>query len=89
MTEATRAREVAGLTLMEAARRARVSVGYLRRVERHGASYCLAQRLSRLYECPIDCFLYGMKGGGTPKNRPASTRRRNRADAQKKEPIRG
>lgn len=57
MTKAARAREAAGLSLEQAARRARICPAYLRHVERNGAGYALAQRLSRIYQCPIDCFL--------------------------------
>lgn len=58
MTAATRARERSGLSLEEAAIRARVSPGYLRRVEaRGGASYPLARRLAAAYGCRIDAFL--------------------------------
>ncbi len=51
------ARELAGLTLEDAAKRARVTPGYLATVERQGAPYVLAQRLSKLYDCRIDLFL--------------------------------
>lgn len=57
MSKTREARITAGLTLGEAARRARICVTYLRRVENHGAPYCLALRLSHIYECPIDAFL--------------------------------
>jgi transcriptional regulator with XRE-family HTH domain len=66
-TSAARAaRESVGLTLEAAARRARVTPDYLRRVERHGASYVLARRLAALYNCPIDAFL-PKPGGGRPR----------------------
>lgn len=51
------ARTHAGYTLGEAAKLAQVSEGYLRRVEREGAPFLLARRLSRLYDCPIQVFL--------------------------------
>ena len=52
------ARERAGLTLKQAARRARIGERYLRSIELHGnASFALARRLSRIYHCPIDLFL--------------------------------
>jgi transcriptional regulator with XRE-family HTH domain len=54
---AEEARKRAGLTLNEAARRARITPAYLKRVERLGAAYILARRLARLYACPIDVFL--------------------------------
>jgi transcriptional regulator with XRE-family HTH domain len=51
-------REGRGWSLQEAARRARVSPRLLREVERHGgASYALACRLGRLYQCRIDLWL--------------------------------
>lgn len=53
------ARESAGFGLEEAARRARVSPDYLRRIERNGgAPFALACRLSNLYDgAPTDIFL--------------------------------
>ena len=61
---ARQARLSAGLSLSEAARRARIGIAYLRRVERHGASYALALRLAALYQCPIDVFLPITTKGG-------------------------
>lgn len=62
-TQIALAREMAGLTIEEAARRARIGVQYLRQVERNGrASFTLAQRLCALYQCRLDIFLY--TGGG-------------------------
>lgn len=67
MSPAQRARVNAALTIEEAARRARVCVSYLRRVERSGdCSYVLAMRLARLYRCSANVFLYTMKGSETP-----------------------
>ncbi|MEN6415837.1 MAG: helix-turn-helix transcriptional regulator [Armatimonadota bacterium] len=57
VSKATKARLAAGLTLEEAAKRARVCVAYLRSVEREGASFVLATRLSRIYNCGMDEFL--------------------------------
>ncbi len=52
------ARESAGFTLEQAARRARVCPAYLRRIEKRGwTPYVLAMRLSRLYQCPCSLFL--------------------------------
>lgn len=52
------ARNMAGLTLKQAAHRARISEPYLRRIERHGnAPYALATRLADLYCCSIHLFL--------------------------------
>ena len=57
-TPAESARERAGLTVEQAASKARVVMPYLRRVERRGnAPHCLALRLSKLYSCPINLFL--------------------------------
>ena len=62
-TQIVLAREMAGLTVEEAAKKARVGVQYLRQVERNGrASFALAQRLCALYRCRLDIFLYS--GGG-------------------------
>lgn len=57
MSRASDARETAGLTVAEAARLARVCPAYVRRAEKHGASYTLALRLARIYGCPVDHFL--------------------------------
>ena len=55
---AARAREEAGFDLKTAARRARVTPDYLRSVEKNGAPFALACRLSHLYGgVPIDLFL--------------------------------
>lgn len=52
------AREQAGLTVEQAARRARVGAIYLLRIEKHGrAPFVLATRLARLYGCRCDLFL--------------------------------
>lgn len=69
MSEAASARDRAGLTLEDAARRARIGVSYLRQVERSGdCSYVLAMRLARLYRCSANVFLY-TKGSETPDKR--------------------
>ena len=58
-TQLTIAREKAGMTIDEAARRAQVGCAYLRQVERNGrASFSLAKRLCALYQCRLDIFLY-------------------------------
>ena len=82
---AREARLDAGLSLAEAARRARVSPAYLRRVEREGAPYVLARRLASLYTCRIDLFLpttptggrttAGKRGGGRRSPRPGRDQR--------------
>lgn len=52
------ARIEAHLTIEEAAGRARISIDYLRRVERSGqCSLPCAKRLGRLYGAPIDLFI--------------------------------
>jgi transcriptional regulator with XRE-family HTH domain len=66
---AVAARERAGLTLEAAARRALVTPGYLRRVERNGPPFNLAIRLARIYGCPLGIFLSGDRGKLTPRTR--------------------
>jgi transcriptional regulator with XRE-family HTH domain len=57
------ARAKAGLTLDQAARRARITPAYLRHIERCGAPYTLAVRLAHIYRCSIHLFLYpGLEG---------------------------
>lgn len=82
MTNAADARRAAGLTLEQAAKKARISPRYLRQVERHGANFALAELLAQIYRCEITVFLYPNPGvgGGTPTS--ASGRRRNRPEAQ-------
>ena len=82
MSKATDARIAAGLTLEEGARRARVSVAHLRRVEKHGAPYCLALRLSHFYGCRIDTFL-NIGGRRNPKV-PRSRRNASGDDTNKR-----
>ena len=60
------AREAAGLGREEVAKRAGITLTYLQRVERVGASYVLARRLARIYGCAIDSFL-PPPGGGTQR----------------------
>lgn len=52
------AREKAGYSLEQAARYCRTSPAAIRRLERagHGWSYLRADRLAKLYHCPIECF---------------------------------
>lgn len=58
-TPAILAREAAGLTVEQAAKQARICTAYLKAVERRGgASFVLATRLSRLYQCSMNVFLY-------------------------------
>jgi transcriptional regulator with XRE-family HTH domain len=75
---AAEARERAGLTIQTAARRARVCTAYLRQVERGGAPYNLARRLSAIYDCPIDIFLGGPRtqatSDGRSRSRPSTPR---------------
>ena len=71
MTAAAHARERLGLSEAAAARYLRVSVRYLRSLEKNGgASYALASRAAALYQTNIENFLYSTKpksGGETPK----------------------
>jgi transcriptional regulator with XRE-family HTH domain len=70
---AAQAREAAGFTIEEAAKRARVCVAYLRRIERNGScSFPLAMRLSRLYQCSANVFLYHQ--GSEKPTKQASSR---------------
>lgn len=69
--DAAQARQKAGLTLQEAADRARVCVDYLRRLEKLGGfSWPLAQRLARVYGCGPEIFLT-RSGRQTPTRRSA------------------
>jgi hypothetical protein len=53
------AREQAGISVVEAASRAEISVAYLRRKEIHGSwPYALAVRLSKMYGVSCQIFLY-------------------------------
>ncbi|HEY3265962.1 MAG TPA: helix-turn-helix transcriptional regulator [Armatimonadota bacterium] len=56
MTGAKAARLRAGMTLEQAARRLRWSVGYLREIERRGAPWTAAVRLAALYNERVECF---------------------------------
>jgi|LSQX01.3.fsa_nt_gb transcriptional regulator with XRE-family HTH domain len=72
MTAKTRARQAriaAGLSVEQAAKIARICPAYLRRVEREGAPFSLAQRLARLYGVGIDVFLNFREGRGTSRKR--------------------
>lgn len=66
MTPAVQARQNAGLSLEQAAKRCRVSVRYLRRVEQCGAPYVLAVRLAALYQTSLNTFLPIHSGRETP-----------------------
>lgn len=58
MTRAQTVREYAGLSVKDAARLARVSAQYIRRIEKSGrAPYFLARRLAMIYCCRLDDFL--------------------------------
>ncbi len=62
-TPTTLARLNANLSLEDAAKRSRISIGYLRQIEHRGsAPYSLAKRLSALYGCPLTIFLYPTLG---------------------------
>lgn len=57
-TVAECARERAGLTRQQLAKRARISEPYLRQIEYRGrAPYALAERLAILCRCRIDTYL--------------------------------
>lgn len=59
-TRAELAREAAGMTRPQLAKKARVSEAYLRLVERHGrASFSLAERLAALCNCRLDVYIRG------------------------------
>lgn len=86
VTPSTHAREAAGLTLEQAAQRARVGIKYLSRVEKHGgASYTLAQRLCVIYRCSLNVFLFngGERESATTLDTPPSRNRRRRQSGQK------
>jgi transcriptional regulator with XRE-family HTH domain len=68
-SKAKQARKALGLGVRDAARRANICEAYLRRVENTGAGYALAERLSRIYGCPIDHFL-NYEGYETSKEPP-------------------
>ena len=58
-TKAQAAREAAGLTLDQAAKRARLCRRYVRTLELHGrAPLPTAEMLARIYRCPVTLFLY-------------------------------
>jgi len=51
------AREAAGLTVKQLAKRARRHPRYIRELELHGAPYATAEKLSRILGCSIDVYL--------------------------------
>jgi transcriptional regulator with XRE-family HTH domain len=58
-TKAQAAREAAGLSVDQAAKRARLCSRYVRQLELHGrAPLPTAQVLARIYRCPVTLFLY-------------------------------
>ena len=62
------ARKATGLTIEQAAKRARVSVSYLRAIERDGAArFCIARRRAALSQC--DQGLVLAPGAGTRRER--------------------
>ena len=71
-SSARAARLQAGLSLHDAARKARIGMDYLRQVERRGAPLHLARRLAAIYQCNLNVFLPmrrtnpSQQGGGTP-----------------------
>ena len=53
-----RAREAAGLSPEQAAKKARIGLAYLKRIERCGCDcYQLSLELARLYQCRVDLFI--------------------------------
>lgn len=75
MTPARAAREACGLSLQEAARQARVTPGYLARIERRtlrgqSCSFALARRLAGIYGCRMEVFV---SEGSQPAQRPCVT----------------
>lgn len=78
LSPAAKAREAAGLTLTQAARRARVSPAYLRRMEAGGCSYGLALELAHLYHCPVDLFLARPRAERQPRVSANARESRNR-----------
>jgi hypothetical protein len=86
-TPAEIARETAGLSLQQAAAKARVCPRYLRHTEPHGAFWQLARRLSCFYGCPIDVFLRRQprtEGGAATKTRRRRGRSRRRQSSSPK-----
>lgn len=73
MTPSRSAREAAGLTLEAAAKRARVSPAYLRKLEAGGQySYVLAVRLSRIYGASGTAFISRGRRAGEEEQQGAS-----------------
>lgn len=67
------AREAAGLTVAAAARLARITPAYLRRLERlNSFPHPLARVLAWRYGCRLEVFL--PRGGGTPRKGTAPVR---------------
>ena len=61
-SNAQTAREALGLTIVQAAQKARITPAYLRRIELYGKTpYPLACRLASIYGCPLDTFLRAAK----------------------------
>ncbi len=59
ITPSRLARERAGLSLEEAAKRAHCSVAYLRRLELHGGMpFIFAMKLAQIYNVSCQVFLY-------------------------------
>jgi len=91
MSEAACAREAAGFSLEQATQSARICPAYLRRIERSGGcSYPLAMRLSRLYRCSANVFIYSNKGSETPtKQTGSATQQKDTKNRSKKKPEAG
>jgi len=57
-TAAELAREAAGMTRAELAKKVRLSENYIKKIERHGrASFTLAERLAVLCDCRIETYI--------------------------------
>ena len=82
ISRAEAARNALGLTLAQAAEKARVCTRYLRSVElRGGAAYILAERLAWIYKAPITVFLL-RRGVKKIQRKRAVKRSRKRETAQ-------
>jgi hypothetical protein len=76
------ARNALGLTLAQAAEKARVCTRYLRSVELHGgAPSVLAYRLAFVYKQPIDLFIL-RRGNTRKRSKKACGCRRKRSQAK-------
>lgn len=63
MSAASEARDRAGLTIEQAARKLRIAPSTLKRYERCGCGETRAREIAGLYRCSMDLFLYGSASG--------------------------